>query len=333
MSELRRVTPDGIGECAARFDERTYFHSPDLEFGHELQLFVPFVFGLHEAGLRVVAVSRFPSIYFNFSPSMHPNKLDVGPGETHYWLDVSNPDFWNKRYKQKQRLSKHWRMWHPNDVINAIAGKLKFWCPPPYKTIFRNRKFKFDKPTLVIQNKYATEPWKHKAASGELVEQPYGFIPLDLLDRLFATLRDRYQIIYNRFTETIDSSVVMELGDFDLIAEKYPDVFTIQGLAHKYELDYDQTQLMVYANTQKFVGVQGGGALLMHYFAGKAIIFHRLPPDTYDKIISGAINFEGQTELQFDRNLYESLFPALSGQIIEPCYDLGSFERRVLEQF
>ena len=58
MLELRRVTPSDIGEFAAQFDERTYFHSPDLEFRHELQLFAPFVFGLHEAGS-----SPFPSFH------------------------------------------------------------------------------------------------------------------------------------------------------------------------------------------------------------------------------------------------------------------------------
>ena len=72
MLELCCVTPSDIGEFAAQFDERTYFHSPDLEFGHELQLFAPFFFGLHEAGCRGVAVSKFPSVYFNFTRSLHP---------------------------------------------------------------------------------------------------------------------------------------------------------------------------------------------------------------------------------------------------------------------
>ena len=88
MSELRRVTPCDIGECAAQFGERTYFHSPDMEFGHELQLFAPFVFGLHEAGHRIVTVSKFPSIYFKFTRSQHPDKIDIGEPGGHYQLHI-----------------------------------------------------------------------------------------------------------------------------------------------------------------------------------------------------------------------------------------------------
>ena len=333
MLELRRVTLSDMGECAAQFDERTYFHSPDLEFGHELQLFAPFVFGLHEAGCRVVAVSKFPSVYFNFTRSLHPERIDASAGGRHYQLHVDKPDRLKKALDPEQRESFRWRFWHPRDIDDAIAGRLNFWRPPPYKALFRNRQFVFDKEILIIQNKYATEPWKHKAATGTPVERPYVFIPLDLLDRFFGALKERYQIIYNRYTETIDDSVVGDLGDFDLIAKKYPEVLTVQGLARKHGLNYDETQLRVYANAERFISVQGGGALLTHYFGGRAIVFHRLPPGAYDKIISGTVNFTGQMELQYGRNFYETLFPALSGQKIEPCYNLASFERCVLERF
>jgi hypothetical protein len=333
MSDLRRVRMSDVGECAAEFDGRTYFHSPDLEFGFELQLFAPFVFGLHEAGHEVVAVSRFPPVYFNFTRLLHPDRMDADAGGAHYQLHVDKPGRLQKPVDPAQRGSMPWRVWHPRDFDDAIAGRLEFWRPPPYKAIFRNPQFVFDKEILVIQNKYATEPWKHKSATGTPVERPYVFIPLDVLDRLFGTLKERYQIIYNRYTETIDASLVQDLGDFDLISEKYPDVLTIQDLARKHRLDHDETQLMVYANTDRFVGVQGGGGLLMHYFGGRAVIFHRLPAGIYDEIISGRVNFKGQMELQRGRNFYETLFPVLSGQIIEPCYDLHSFERCVLERF
>ena len=57
MLELRRVTPSDIGEFAAQFDERTYFHSPDLEFGHELQLFAPSFLACTRQGRRRFQVS------------------------------------------------------------------------------------------------------------------------------------------------------------------------------------------------------------------------------------------------------------------------------------
>ena len=130
MLELRRVTPSDIGEFAAQFDERTYFHSPDLEFRHELRLFAPFVFGLHEARCRVVAVSKFISVYFDFTRSLHSERIDAGAGGMHYQLHVDNPDRLKKALDPEQCESIRWRFWHPRDIDNAIAGRLNFWRPP-----------------------------------------------------------------------------------------------------------------------------------------------------------------------------------------------------------
>jgi len=99
MLELRRVTPSDIGEFAAQFDERTYFHSPDLEF-------------------------------FDFTRSLHSERIDAGAGGMHYQLHVDNPNRLKKALEPEQYESIRWRFWHPRDIDNAIAGRLNFWRPP-----------------------------------------------------------------------------------------------------------------------------------------------------------------------------------------------------------
>ena len=376
--KLEKVTASEVNKVAQGFQQPTYFHSPGCEFGHELQTFVPFVHGLGEAGIPVIAVSKYPSIYFSSGLSISSDTTQYPANARHFKLDISNPD--DPRYKRVfhnthlgklfrlgssvttkfflrpienvlpnpfvdgehkplsgkihgQPTSFPWLIWHPQDVTAAMKGKLPLWQPPSYKKLFSNQRFVFEREPLIVQNKYATEPWKHFDESGVLLEQPYNFIPVDVLDRLFNYLKKRYQIIYNRYLETIDNSQVLDFDDYQLISQQHQEVLTISDLARDNNLSYDETQLMVYANAKNFIGVQGGGSLLIHYFGGRSVIFHRFPQQCFEQIMDGKTRFTSQMEIQESGNFYKTLFPCLSGQQIEPCYDLDSFERLICSSF
>jgi len=329
------VVPTAVEQLAARrrLDASSYCHSPDLEFGLELQLFVPFMYGLYRAGFTPTIVSRFPKVLFYFGNHREPDELPHAPHARHYHF-APYPLQWRRVYRWlSYRGVIKWRFWRPKDYARLIAGDMPYWCPPPYRSAFRNDRFVFGKDILVVQNKYTTEPYIYRSLTGRRRHAPYNFIPLDALDEIFHELKGRYQIIYNRFTTTIDRSVVQDLGDFDLIRRRHPEVLTIQDLAERTGRGYNEVQLQVYANAERFIGVQGGGSVLLHHFGGKCVVFHRLPPDSYDKILNGQMLLRGQVELQYRRNCYEELFPRFSGQEIVPKYDLESFRRSVFELF
>jgi hypothetical protein len=71
------------------------------------------------------------------------------------------------------------------------------------------------------------------------------------------------------FDDTVDT---LDLGEWDLV--KKHDIVTIQDLKHD-GIDYNTLQMMLYANCDKFITVQGGTSILASYFGGQNIIFAR----------------------------------------------------------
>lgn len=162
------------------------------------------------------------------------------------------------------------------------------WTPPPYKEIYQGTDFGFTKPILVISNKYNSE-WEHA---------PINYFDLDMLENMIELLKDRYQIIYNRYTVEDDNSHVFELGDFDFIRMRFKDVVLMQDLLSEHpHWSFNQLQLRVYAECSHFISVQGGASILCSYFGGKNLIYAK---KGYE-ICSGE---------------YENLYPLLSSASI-----------------
>ena len=61
------------------------------------------------------------------------------------------------------------------------------WMRVPLKSYYRNQVFVFDKPLLVIANKYNVE-WD---------KPPINFLDIPTLDRIISAYRVTHQIIYN----------------------------------------------------------------------------------------------------------------------------------------
>jgi hypothetical protein len=180
----------------------------------------------------------------------------------------------------------------PNKYHCATLDSSK-WLQVPLKEYYKNELFIYDKPLLIIANKYNTE-WIHG---------PINFFGIPMLDKILSRLRHKYQIVYNRPGAdriVTDNSEILELEESDFIRKNYPDVLIADDLYIKHQdqlNNYNHFQLMLYANCNRFLSVHGGTAALASYFGGKNIILskcgheHRL-------------------------NEFNTVFPALSGTTI-----------------
>lgn len=166
------------------------------------------------------------------------------------------------------------------------------WTQVPLKSKYKNDRFVFDKPMLIIANKYNIE-WD---------QPPINFLDIPALDRIISTYRNKYQIIYNRPLPAQivgDNSETMDLGEHAWLRANYPEVIQLNDLfeQHRHAVEsFNHLQLMVYANAERFISMHGGTAALASYFGGvNTILSHP----------------GGGMEHHFDE--YNTIFPALSG--------------------
>ena len=180
----------------------------------------------------------------------------------------------------------------PN-MTHSISFSYKKWTPVPLKQHYKNDLLIFEKPILVIANKFNIE-WEN---------DPINFINVSALDRVIRLYKHKYQIIYNRPLSTqivSDGSDILDLEEYGWLRNNHPDVILMNDLYIKHQLavnNFNHLQLMVYANCSRFISVHGGTAALASYFGGVNIIFSK----------SG---------LEHLFNEFATIFPALSGATI-----------------
>lgn len=146
------------------------------------------------------------------------------------------------------------------------------WTPPPLKDMFKGKvEFTDKRPVVTIHNKYTNE-WNFTS--------PVIFLSLEILDELFKLLTPHYNVVYIRPTYnlngyTLDGQRIHDLGEFELIQEKYPEIVTIQNTLEKNpSLDYNQAQFALLASSDKHIAVAGGNACVSAYFGGEVLIFN-----------------------------------------------------------
>src|SRR5690606_22610114 len=126
------------------------------------------------------------------------------------------------------------------------------------RDIYQNDMIKFEKPILLIANKYNME-WDLP---------PLNFLDIPTLDSLVLQFREKYQIIYNRPLNnqiTTDNSDILDLNEYKWLTNKYPEVILMNDLFETYREkvnNFNHLQLMVYANCNHFISVHGGTAAL-----------------------------------------------------------------------
>lgn len=210
------------------------------EFGYELVLVLPYIYYLHVNNkLKSTTSSKNTKELYYFSEN-HNEKHSV------------------RKYNVIKTL--------PNPNLSQSSFNYDEYLPPPYKNIFKNDEFVFEKPLLIIQNKYNIE-WD---------KPPINFINRDTLSKIFQMCNDKFTIVYNRPKPkniVNDNSGILDLKEEGEL-KKY-NIIDANELYEKYKEKYNfnHFQLLLHANCDYFISVQGGTSAFCSYFGGKNIIF------------------------------------------------------------
>ena len=224
------------------------------EFGYEIDGVIPHAYFLHTRGDLTLtrSVAGMEPFYY-FSPRHEPlNRTRTNQGNF-------------QRYQLY--LGSH------QGILPSVM------VTPPYAQVFRNSRFVFAKPTLVVHN---------KAEAGELV------LPPGLLRALFDMLSLRYQVVYVRpqhgdvrhgfshdGASTSSREPVSKPAEDRGITKLHPQVLDFQNMVRQSNdlpesTRYNEVLLRVHANAKHFISVQGGSARLASMFGGTNLILHHI---------------------------------------------------------
>lgn len=241
------------------------------EFDQELRYVLPFAYWHHLNGTLRQTISCSNTKPFYFFSENHLERYDKRVWEAGYdYYEVPN-------------------------MTHSPTFDFTKWTRVPLRDQYKNDVFAFDKPLLVIANKYNIE-WD---------KPPVNFLDIPALDRIVTMFKATHQIVYNRplATQIVgDNSETMDLKEHQWLREHHPEVVLMNDLYEQHRdnvQSFNHLQLMVYANCNRFISMHGGTAALASYFGGINLILSH--PG-------------GGLEHHF--NEYATIFPALSGATI-----------------
>ena len=237
------------------------------EFGNEIVLYIPYYYYLYSNNLlfdnKITTYKGMKPFYCFLDTDKHI----IEKNDKRYWINYCNRPFLVNNNEHVQQFDNNFRK-----IVN-------------YKKNYKNDpEFLFNKPLLIVHNKYNVE-WDDK---------PYNFFNLESLDKIFSTLSKKYQIVYirpkNSFVSNSgysydENNIVEELQDYELIENKYKNtVITFNSLLDKYQTysllkkykdyTYNKIILKLFSNCENYICVQGGSAYLTSYFFKKMLILH-----------------------------------------------------------
>lgn len=261
-------------------------NSQNMEFGYELIAILPYAYYLHQRGLLKETISGIDTdcLYY-FSPK-----------------HTCNPE--------ERRWSNVFRAQHiPNVNIHRPVLDKRF-SPPPLKEQYKNERFVFDKPIVCICNRVNKE-WGREVIN---------YFDIDCLTRLFEFLRNDYHIIYFNIRGKkgyYDGPEQIDISDYELA--KSMGVTTIHDLQKQNpDLSFNHLQLMVMANSERFITMNGGYSILASYMGGTNIIYskkcHELKPRV-NSFYRWYHRFGGSRILHV--NNYEDLFSRVNDLFIK----------------
>lgn len=249
------------------------------EFGPELQFVLPFAYWHYKNGtLKATRSTKGMGEFYFFSPN-HEDTTLLRTNEGNYNFEVPR-------------------------VLYSHNYDMKKWLPVPLKEVYKNDIYVFEKPALIIANRYNME-WDGP---------PISFLSIEMLQFIFDSLKDHYTIIYNRPGAqhiTMDNSEIYELNEIGWIKENYPDVILMNDLYEENKgkaRNFNHLQLMVYANAENFISTHGGTSVLASYFGGTNVILSKQGPEhvfgCYEALypkLSGANIFHAKTDDELKR--------------------------------
>ncbi|WP_346239063.1 hypothetical protein ABDK00_010025 [Niabella insulamsoli] len=222
------------------------------EFGNEMQFALPHAYWHYKNG-TLKATRSFP----------HTKEL--------YFFSDNHSEFHTERTNAGNYNFELPRILYSQDY------DIKKWLPVPFKSHFKNDIYRYEKPLLIIANRYNTE-WDGP---------PVSYFSKDVLDQIISRLKDRYQIIYSRPQAkdiVNDNSAIYDLKEFEWLKSRHPEVIHLNDLYKENKIkarNFNHFQLCVYANCENFISIHGGTATLASYFGGKNLIFSKKGPEHY----------------------------------------------------
>ena len=246
------------------------------EFAPELQFALPFAYWHYKNGtLKETKSSKYTSELYFFSPD-HKEVFDKRTNEGNYNFEIPR-------------------------ILYSHNYDMKKWLPVPLKQHYSNNIFTYEKPVLVVANRYNME-WDGP---------PISFFDIQTLQFIFDNLQEKFTIIYNRPAPkniTADNSDTYDLNEFEWIKTNYPQVILMENLYEQNKnkvKSFNHLQLLVYANASAFLSIHGGTATLASYFGGTNIILSKQGPEHYFKCyqklypkFSGAKIFHAKTDAE-----------------------------------
>jgi len=264
------------------------------EFGIELALAVPYAYWLYKNNqLETVITSRDMKPFYYFCNDVR-EEFDYRTIDNHAAGLDKLPNIWI----------------HGIDPLEK-PGILDYsqWVSPPYKEHYKNDEFDFGKPIVFISNIYNFEHGK---------PPKYHFFDILTLYEMFTYLVESgYAVIYKRPTNeegfAIDQNeinsvrsnlnILADIEGIGVISDRdlpnyLQDVWLFDDIVKKYpQYTYNEVQLKIMANTDKFISVCGGNGILSSLFGGTSILYvtqgRELRPnyfsdESYWKKLSGA---------------------------------------------
>ena len=224
------------------------------QFGPEIIVYIGYYYYLYKSGL-----------FFNNVVRTHKGMRDF-----YYFL----PD---SQIIEEDRM-RHFVgdiPFHVNNRFHVAKMDPRFWCIPPYKQVFKS-KSQFERPLLIIHNKYAVE-WGGP---------PINYFSPTVLREMCTALQDRYQIIYERASNVgklldktgysqDDNHLQEGIQDYELLRAEFPGVLLFNEMLAESDQGYNRFKLSLYADCDNFITVQGGCTPFASFFMGNLLVLHK----------------------------------------------------------
>lgn len=250
----------------------------DGEFAPELQFALPFAYWHHKNGtLKKTIASKFTKELYFFSED-HQESFEERSNGANYNFEI------------------------PRVLYSQNYDMIK-WEQVPLKAHYQNDIYIFDKPILIIANRYNME-WN---------APPVSFLSIPVLASIFEKLKNRFTIVYNRPRPQniiTDDSHIYDLNEFEWIKNEHPEIVLMEDLYDENKAgarNFNHLQLMVYANSEHFISTHGGTSALASYFGGINLILSKKGPEhhfkCYHKLypkLSGARILHAKTDEELD---------------------------------
>tara|TARA_R100000030_G_scaffold23618_1_gene17014 strand:+ start:179 stop:1114 length:936 start_codon:yes stop_codon:yes gene_type:complete len=267
------------------------------EFASDVVLGIPYAYWLHKQGkLGKLKVCKGMKPFYYFADDVeevfNERSLDNSVG----LKDVPNKWLHNSEAGDRR-----------NGVIDYSE-----WECPPFREHYKNNIFDDLKPFVVVNNIFNIEP-------GDGGFRPYRYFDIKNLCEIFSYLINKgYNVVYKRpdnseftldqneeFTNRHDvtSKLKGEIDGHGLVNDwelcgLIENVHLINDLVDKHNMDYSTFNLKLFAETEGFVTINGGGSQFCACFGKPMVIYTTKGPelrpgyleqdDSYIKMLSKA---------------------------------------------